>query len=120
MNKYHKDIGFRPCDIGAVKWLLCDLEYKKMRFSFHALQELAKEKDAVKIGQVLKDYRLNFNDVFEIAEHNGKIEKLGFRVNFGEKDIIFILSSEKTIVTLWINDKFDNHKTLNKSFYCKV
>jgi hypothetical protein len=120
MEKYHVLKGFKLCHVIQAEALIEALQARKMRFSFHALQELSAEAEAVKIGQFLLNYRLNFSDVFEIAENNGKIEKIGFRVKFAEKDIIFILSSEKSIITLWTNSKFDCHKTLNLSLYCKA
>ena len=120
MNKYHKEIGFLPCHIGEAKGLIASLKYRKLSFSFHALQELGKEIEAVKIGVFLKDYSLNFCDVFEIAVDNGRIEKLGFRIKSGEFDIIAIISREKSLITVFINQASDNHKTLNPLNYCKA
>jgi hypothetical protein len=120
MEKYHKEVFFPSCFIGEAKGLIADLKYRKLSFSFHALQELGKESEAVLIGQALKDYSLNFDDIFEIAIDKGIINKLGFRVKFSENDIIFILNREKNIVTLWTNNKNDCHYTLNNTKYCTV
>lgn len=120
MQKYHKDIGFLPCHIADAKGLIADLKWRKLSFSGHSLQELGQEAEAVKIGQFLKDYDLNLEDVFELAYNDGKLEKIGFRVNLGENDVIFILSREKRIITLWTNNKEDKHYTLNHANYCKV
>lgn len=120
MQKYHKDIGFLPCHVSDIKGLIADLKWRKLSFSNHALQELGQEGEAVKIGQFLRDYDLNFNDVFELAYNAGRLERVGFRVNLGKRDIIFILSREKRIITLWTNKKEDKHFTLNHANYCKV
>jgi hypothetical protein len=120
MEKYHVSIGFRPCHVQQARGLIDTLQSRQIRFSTHALQELGFERDAVKIGQFLKDYTLNFNDVFELAFNAGKLEKMGFRVNFSENDIIFILSREKKIITLWTNKKDDCHYTLDITKYCNV
>lgn len=120
IKKYHSSIGFLPCHVGEAKGLLSDLKYRRFSFSVHSLQELGQEREAVLIGRFIKDYQLNFDDVFEIAIYNGRIEKIGFRLNFGENDVIFILSREKEVITLWTNSAKDNHKTLNTNLYCHV
>lgn len=120
MEKYHVSIGFPPLLKSKALNLIDALQGEKIRFSFHSLEELLKENDAVRIGIFLKNYRLDFNNVFEMVENNGLIEKLGFRVNFGKNDIIFILSNDKTILTAWLNSQFDNHNTLKKELYCNV
>ena len=120
MNKYHKEIGFLPCHIGEAKGLIASLTYRKLSFSTHSLIELGKEIEAVRIGQALVNYQLNFDDCFEIAVDNGRIKKLGFRIKSGEFDIIAIISREKSLITVFINQASDNHKTLNPLNYCKA
>lgn len=120
MEKYHVSIGFKDCHIKEAQALIDTLQEQKIRFSIHSLQELGQEREAVKIGRFLIDYDLNLNDVFELAYNDGKLEKIGFRVNFGENDIVFILSREKRIITLWTNKKEDCHYTLDVTKYCKV
>jgi len=120
MFKYHKEIGFLPCHIGECKILINDLKFRKIRFSFHALQSLKDEREAVKIGRFLKDYSLKFDDVFEIVVYDGIIQKMGFRVNLGENDVCFIVSRDKLIITLWTNKKDDKHYTLNKNNYAFI
>ena len=119
MVKYHKNIGFYPCHSAEVKELILSLNYRKIAFSSHSLIELQNEAQAVEIGKFLLNYTLDFNDVFELAIDEGIIQKIGFRVNFGENDIVFIINREKMVITLWTNDKNDIHKTLNVSLYCK-
>lgn len=121
MQKYHKDIGFLPCHVQEALSLIEALQNRDLIFSFHALQELSKEREAVFIGRCIKDYRLVFSDVFELVFNAGRLEKIGFRIAFSEnKDIIFMLSRQKIIITLWTNSKKDIHKTLKTSLYCKV
>lgn len=120
MIKYHKSIGFKDSDVIQCKALLDRLNQRQVKFSCHALQELSQEKEAVTIGQKIKDYTLSFSDVFEIAIDNDRIEKIGFRIGFNEKDIVFILSRDKLLITSWLNGRNDKHFTLNKSFYAIV
>jgi hypothetical protein len=120
MYKYHKEIGFYSTDVIKAKELINTLNNRKLSFSTHAIQELTRESQAVQIGIYLRDISLNFNDVFEVVIDNDKIEKLGFRVKFNEKDIVFIISRNKCIITIWTNNKGDKHFTLDKNKYCSI
>ena len=120
MIKYHKEIGFKENDVILAKALILVLNRQKIIFSRHSLGELIQEKNCVEIGQFLKDYVFNFNDIFEIVVNNGIIEKIGFRVNFNEKDVIFMLSNNKTVITCWTCYKIDKHYTLNKNNYAFI
>jgi hypothetical protein len=120
MIKYHKSIGFKDSDVIQCKVLLDRLNQRPVKFSSHALTELSQEAEAVTIGQRIKDYTLSFNDVFELAIDSDRIEKIGFRIPFNDKDIVFILSKDKLLITSWLNKKEDIHFTLNKSFYAIV
>jgi len=120
IEKYHKEIGFKACHVKEALLLIEALQGQRLSFSKHSLYELSRETNCVEIGQFLRDYRLNFDDCFEIALFKGIIQKLGFRVNFNEKDVIFIISRENTIVTLWTNNKDDKHYTLRKENYSLI
>ena len=119
IQKYHKEIGFRPCDIGEAKYLVESLKYRPFIFSKHSMEELLQEENPEGIGKALKEYNLNFLDVFELAIYEGRIEKIGFRIPHGEKDIIFIITREKKIITIWLNKNSDLHFTLRENLYCK-
>jgi hypothetical protein len=119
-NKYHKEIGFKDSDIILAKNLINLMNSQKIKYSYHAIEKAKKESNFVEIGQFLNSYCLNFNDVFEIVTENNSIKKLGFRVNLKENDLVFILSAEKIVITLWINQREDIHVTLKKELYCLV
>ena len=120
MKKYHKQIGFEAGHVKQAEALLLALQDVRLSFTSHALTELLRERQAEAIGKALKEYSLNFQDVFELAFDGEKLEKLGFRVKFNENDIIFILSREKRVVTCWTNNKKDLHYTLDYTKYCTV
>jgi hypothetical protein len=120
MKKYHKDIGFLPCHVTQAKALIYIIKGWKMGCSRHALNELTKERNAEEIGAFLLNYTLDFNDVFEMAICGELVQKIGFRVNLGEKDVVFVVSREKILITVWTNNKNDSHYTLNTSNYCKA
>lgn len=115
---YHKECGI-PSNIKMqVISILHSFKYKALGFSTHAGIELRKEAYPVDIAKVLYHYDFNFDDVFEVNENGGQVEKIGFRLRFNAiNDIVFVISKEKTIVTLWTNKITDTHSTLNKQVY---
>ena len=119
LKKYHKDLDFEACHVKEALTLIEALQGMRLSFTSHALQELLREGQAEAIGKALKEYRLCFQDVFELAFYGEKLQKIGFRVKFTEKDIIFILSREKAVITCWTNSEKDTHKTLKTWLYSK-
>jgi hypothetical protein len=117
MLKYHKDIGFLPSDVIKAESLINRLQGVKLSFSKHSLAELSKEREAVKIGQFLLSYEPKIVDMFELVKEGDFIVKLGFRVKFNQNDIVFMLSQDKTVITVWTNKREDLHYTLDKKNY---
>jgi hypothetical protein len=120
MLKYHKDLGFKRDDVILAQRLIEALKGKPFIFSKHCLIELLKESEAENIGRSIKDYILKWDDVFEVVTSEGRILKIGFRILFNDKDIVFILSNDKTILTAWLNNVKDGHFTLKASNYVRV
>jgi hypothetical protein len=118
--KYHKDIGFKRDDVILAQSLIDRLKDRPFIFSKHSIGQLREENEAETIGKRIIGYSLNWADVFELAIDNGKIEKIGFRIPFKYRDIVFIINRDKVIVTLWTNDKMDGHFTLNPLHYADV
>jgi hypothetical protein len=63
--------------------------------------------------------------VFEYYTDKEVITKVCFKIEYRTshyevQDLILVLSREKNIVTIYMNDTGDNHKTLNPSAYTKV
>jgi hypothetical protein len=116
MGKYNKILGI-PADTKAkAKEFLSRLAGFRLSLSSHAEEALRDERDIDGIKQNLYDYHPAYQDVFEIVEY-GQIEKIGFRIPFNIRDIVFVINSWGKIVTIWTNDKEDNHSTLNKNLY---
>jgi hypothetical protein len=120
MIKYHKEIGFKREDVILAQVLIDRMKDRQFFFSKHSLRQLREENEAEAIGQRIIGYSLCWDDVFELAIDNGRIEKIGFRIPFKDRDIVFIVNREKIIVTLWTNDKKDVHFTLNVSNYAMI
>jgi len=120
MPKYHKDLGFKTQDAQAARQLCERMRPWPYVFAKHALGELLQERDAVNIGRTIRDYKLNFADVFELVTDGGRIQKLGFRIPYTERDIVFMLSIEKMIITCWTNARSDGHATLDVRQYATI
>jgi len=116
MAKYHKSIGIPENIKAKAKDFIRQLSSYKMPLSNHAFEALQEEGQQESIRQALEGYRPSYSEVFEIVEY-GHIEKIGFRIPFNNRDIVFIVNSCGKIVTIWTNDRNDNHVTLNAKNY---
>jgi hypothetical protein len=118
--KYHSSIGI-PAQIKYnVQCLVEQLRQVDFKYSYHAINSMQDESDFNDIKQAICDYMPLFKDVFEIYSEGNTIEKIGFRIPFNNRDIVFIVSNRGYIITLWTNDVRDNHSTLNKQLYATV
>ena len=117
--KYHKVLGIPENVKIKAKDFTRQLSAFKMGFSSHALEALQDESEKEAIREAIFNYRASYADVFEVVEY-GHIEKLGFRIPFNDRDIIFIVNSWGKIVTIWTNSKNDLHNTLNAANYAKA
>lgn len=91
MLKYHKDIGFKRDDVILAQALIDRLKDRPFVFSRHSLGQLLEEKEAEAIGQKIKGYSLNWNDVFELVIDNGIVLKMVFAYRL-KIWILFLLS----------------------------
>ena len=122
-KRYHKDI-FIPSEF--IKQSL-ELAKNKHMFSKHVMQHLFKDNRVKKYNatfnrtlQVLRNFEKNPVEPFEVYACNKHVTKAVFKTFYSKnKDIIFVLTNEK-VVTYYINNKNDNHKTLNKDLYEKA
>lgn len=125
LKRYHRDIGFRESDkpklaeitaqLNAIPW-----EYK--HFTGHCLDRVNESlRSLEKLIGYIKTVKLGYDMIFEyyVSEYN--IVKILYRIPYNKyQDIIMVLTSDKTIVTVYYNDIGDNHSTLDKSLYEKV
>ena len=123
MNRYHKQIGFRQADQEQLK-ALCEAFNSKKGFgkTDHALDRLKEKFNFIEVLQFLGGrVGFDYNDVFEYYEENGSIRKVVFRMDFSKsQDIILVIARNKTLVTAFLNNKNDSHRTLDKSNYARV
>ena len=67
---------------------------------------------------MLKNLKVSYSDIFEYY-HNGQyINKIACRIQYDDmEDIILLISNTKKLITLYFNNKNDNHKTLKTELY---
>jgi hypothetical protein len=122
--RYHRLI-FSP-EVGEQLLLdsIRELNSKMTTYSDHALDKLF---DLPKsCAQHAKDSIEGWLDVDSVFEYyksdGGHVNKICFRIQDGAADgidIIFVLNRNRSVVTLFLNNKSDTHKSLNYDLYEK-
>jgi hypothetical protein len=125
MQRYHKDLYFPESDKVLLLKAINRLNFLRFKTSEHSFDRFNERLELSQIGDIFKQLSFNYSDLFEYYKEGQEIIKLCFRISLNsQKDIIFILNSEKLIVTVYLNNKGDNHFTLNPKNYtvepCKV
>ena len=119
MNRYHIKLGFEAGHISQLKELTEQLNNRAFSYSEHCLDNLKyRFLDLKGILFFIKGIELKAEHIFEYYEESGKIIKLCYRITYDNlQDIILVVTSEKKIVTIYINSVGDNHITLKKELY---
>jgi len=119
MLRFHKDIYFP--DIVKIEKLNELLNKKSWKFSSHCLENLKyRAIDNASILNHIKNLKLDAKNVFEYYLFGNEIEKLCYRIPYSHSDIILVVSRYKSIITIYLNSKNDNHETLKKELYQSV
>jgi len=121
MNRYHKKVGFPEADKDRLEALNTYLNGQKWSFSEHCLENV--QYRAIDLENLLKyisGLTLDSADIFEYYSSDDEIIKICYRVKYELYDVILVLNQYKKIVTIYINEKDDNHITLDKTLYTKV
>jgi len=118
MQRYHKQVFF-PADSFSKLDIFCqNLTAQGLSFSAHAIERIKDNGKLSDILKVIKDYEFDYQNIFEYCADNGNIDKAVFRIAYTlQYDIIFVVSSEKNLITVYLNDTSDKHYTLNKGLY---
>jgi len=117
MQVYHKEKSFPHEDL--LRLFVVSVKGQFWSLSRHAKERILERVDHVeKIGTMLRDYILTFDDILEYTLNNGHIEKVLVRIDFDkDNDLIFSVSYDAKILTVYLNKKADKHFTLNKLQY---
>lgn len=118
MQRYHKDLYFPHKQ--EVTFLCLRLNKLSWGYTNHSFERIKERGNIEAIGYCLRDCRLNEGQIFEYyIGYEGKIEKAVFRIEFDRtKDLIIVLNKDKVIITVYLNNKIDNHSTLDPKKYC--
>ncbi len=111
--RYHKDIGF-PEDVRLPPGTsqIIRLQYPH---NAHAMQRA----DERKIERLPRAIDLANINLFEIWVIGRTVQKIVFRMEYDEKtDIVMsVMVPSGRVATMWLQDKNDHHRTLNRGLY---
>lgn len=123
MLRYHEKINFPKEDIKKLQKFNDNMNIKSFSFSSHCLENIKyRAIDLTKVLEYIKnDVEFNKEDIFEYYKDNiEEIEKACYRIEYDNKnDLILVMGKDKKIITIYFNEKEDNHETLKKELYNK-
>jgi hypothetical protein len=118
--KYHKEIYFRPEDKQGLELLNNFLSRKKFTWSLHAKENISRVNNILFFYNWYNIAEFDIENIIEYTIEAGQIKKVLYRLQYDEtSDILFSISKEGNIITLWFNNSSDKHKTLNPREYSK-
>ena len=120
MYRYHRKIYFPHID--KLRELNNKLNIKAWKYSVHALENVKyRIADIENMLNFIKNITLEENQIFEYYKLYNNIEKLCYRIAYDNTfDIVLVLSNDKSIITIYLNNKDDNHDTLKKELYQSI
>ena len=120
MNRYHKSI-YIPNNIKEkLKPFNNRLNTLNWQYTPHSIDSIKNRCYNIKnILYFISKLSLDVKDIFEVYEFNNNIIKACYRIEYQTCDIILVIDSNKTIITIYANAKEDNHITLNKNLYTR-
>lgn len=128
LDRFHKDIFFPEWYSESINEFLGEISSSgPMTFSLHSVEKVVDlvenygKKALEEFSKVIRNNILEEEKVFEFYSKSRKITKACFRFSLGNFpiDIIIVISSGGVIITVYLTDRDDNHKTLNKKPYKK-
>ena len=121
MKRYHKKVYFPFGSRTALRKFTDKLNAIQWQYTSHALDNLKyRAIDKRNLLLFIKSLILDCSDVFEFYAIDNQIVKACYRIYYNEDiDIILVLSNNKKIITIYLNEKSDLHYTLNEAQYNK-
>lgn len=119
MYRYHRKIYFP--DVDKLRELNNKLNNKAWRYSVHALENIKyRISNMEDLLHFIKDIQLEENQIFEYYKLSN-IEKVCYRIAYDNTfDIVLVLNNQKSIITIYLNNKDDNHDTLKRELYQSI
>ena len=109
---YHRDIGIptryrRPSG------------RKLLEYTYHAQQEAQRDRyGVIELPRVLDTDTAQLIELY-IGEGDTPV-KYVYRTRYNERfDLVLVVTANWRVIALWLNDKRDNHRTLNRAKYAK-
>lgn len=89
----------------------------KLNYSFHAIQ--SSKNDRYGNFSLPTSIEISNKDIVEVEVFNNKPVKMVVRKSFtSSHDLVLVVLPESGFVkTTWLNSRFDNHRTLDRSKY---
>lgn len=119
--RYHKDVFFPENAKKSLEAFTASINNKTWKPSKHCLDNI--QRRVLNLEAVLSyisGLRLEASNIFEYyTTQSEDIEKACFRIEYGVYDIILVVSDDKELITIYLNNKEDNHDTLKHSLYTK-
>lgn len=124
MKRYHIDINFPSEHTEKLKSFVKKINSQSFKYSKHCIdrlyQNLLSSEKVSKSLSFLKNLSFEYEHIFEYYIEGGEIVKACFRLSYSSyNDIIIVLSQDKVIITVYLNDVKDEHITLNRELYVK-
>lgn len=106
--------------LGLPKIINTNFGIMELTYGYHALKESTQ--DRYGLINLPKSIDTSKAKVIEIEADNRYAKKVLYRIPYNEKlDLMLaIIPYKKFVKTVWINEKTDNHLTLDKSKYCNL
>jgi hypothetical protein len=122
MLRYHKKVYMPDTDKIKLKGYTDTLNGLNWHYTRHSIDNLKyRALDMPDVLNWIKGYVLKENEIFEYYAENGNIFKVCYRIKYKNGiDLILVINSNKTIITIYVNNSDDKHYTLKKELYNNV
>lgn len=126
--RFHKDIYYPLWAETSLNSFLDELRKRKtLTFSVHSVVKIigySFDYGKQMLKYLLKSinvHSLSAGEVFEFYSFGEKVSKACFRVSFDEfpVDLVLVISTDGTVITVFTTNKHDNHDSLNVELYEK-
>lgn len=115
--RYHKNVYFPNNARKELQDFTGKLNNLNWQYSKHCIDKLNGVIDLEQILTLIKEHKLDYNNIFEYYMREKKIVKCCYRINYINCDIILVINDYKNIITIYLNSKEDGHETLRKDQY---
>lgn len=121
MKRYHKQVFFPSNTKLQLEKFTDILNVLKWQVTGHSIEHIryTRYMELHGILSFIKGLELDYSNIFEYyTDNTGLIAKACYRLNYTDNlALILVIGQGKSLITIYCNDKTDNHNTLNRSLY---